>query len=636
MFRFVCLLLLLLFRGGNAAALTSEYIAGVQESPVLAVAKHFALNSQETNRNTVDSRASDRTLHEVYFPPFAAAVRAGAGLFMCAYNLVNGTHACGNGALLDRDLKQHLGFGGAVMSDWWAIHGDGAGVASNGTDMDMPGTDEKFSPKNLEKSGDARTINMAERVVTAILAGGLERNDTCTPGKDCDEYLYARNATSPAHVELAADIAAAGTVLLKNDGNVLPLRANATVAVMGAACDAPNDIAGMLPSLKWNVGNYYVMGGSGRVIPRAPISIIAGLRSAGVHVIDATTDDPAAAAAALARADLGILCGATTTTEGTDRKTLRLDQNEFIAGVLAAANSNGGSGGGSSDGKGNGGSNSGSGSSSVGSSGDSVPVVVVATIPGSIVMPWAINSSAIVTTMLAGQTAGTAMARVLTGMVNPSGRLPITIPLRESDTIPPCPSKTCEYIEGLNVGWRALQDQQVEYPFGHGLSYTSFSYAWAQSPGTGNACRNSSSSSSITKIKNQSSDASADDGLSSMKSHSGDGVIEKDQHNLDNAIAVCASVVVTNTGKVAGAEVVQLYVAYPISAGEPPLILKGFKKTPLLAPGTSITVHFDLTAHDLSTWSAAAANWMPVMGNFVLSIGASSRDFRLNATVALP
>jgi len=558
--------------GALGAPLAAAYVEGVQSEGVAAVVKHFALNSQETHRDTQSSDAADRTLWEVYYPPFEAAVRAGVAAFMCGYNQVNGSYVCGSAHVLQTHLKRQMRFRGWVMSDWWATHDTGA--AARGVDQNMPGSDGFFDAANLRivRGRDGFDLDaMARRIVAGMMAADAWRDGMpkCTAGCDCGRYMWEVNATRPQHTQLARQIGAESVALLKNDGGVLPLqqpgrgRGGGTVALLGSACDAahfdrvPDD---------WTAGDYYVVGGSGRVVGPYAVSVAAGLRARGVAVSVEASDDVEVALAAARAADVAIVCGGATTTESRDRSSLRLDQHELIsqlASRLAADRAAGAS--------------------------SAPPLVVLTLAPGAVVAPWAADASAVANMFLGGQEAGHAWADVLLGDVAPSGKLPVTFPLSEEGTVPPCGASHCSYDERLLVGWRGLHGVDVAFPFGHGLSYTSFGYVWDARPAMGAGGEMS------------------------------------------------FSLNVSNTGGVAGAEVAQIYVAYPAAAGEPALVLRAYAKTALLPPGATEQLSFRLSRRDLSVWDESVADadgsplgdWQLAVGQFTVHAGASSRDLRL-------
>jgi len=240
-------------------------------------------------------------------------------------------------------------------------------------------------------------------------------------------------------------------------------------------------------------------------------------------------------------------------TEGNDRDSLYVDNDGFISQLLQQKGSS--------------------------------RVVVALSTPGVILTNWRGNADAIINMFLAGQETGGAWADVLFGDVNPSGRLPITLPNSEGDTIAPCGGDTCNYHEGLNVGYRGLGTKTVAFPFGHGLSYTTFTYAWVKQP-TKTGCTS-------------------------------------DQ-------VICMTVSVTNTGNRDGSEVVQVYMDYPASAGEPAGQLRQFQKVQI-ANHTTVTVDLGISQRGLSIWDVSKNDWAVVQGSFVVNVGASSRDSRLRA-----
>lgn len=590
------------------AVMGAAYVRGIQSRGVAAVVKHYVLNQQETMRESSDVRIDERTLWEVYYPPFVGAVEAGVASVMCSYNLVNGSHVCGSRDLLTRDLRHRMGFDGWVMSDWWAVHEPDA--AANGVDQNMPGNDGYFNMDRLrwhmggsEEGGGPTAIQhaatqhaatddeaphmtdpsklpygllgrMALRVVRAALRVGAYDGVTCHVGCDCGPRMMSAVGTSASHHATARYIAAASVVMLKNEPPrrgmraPLPLHRGLRVALLGSACDAKS--AFEVPSRRsyWAAGDYYVVGGSGRVFFNSSASVRSGLEAAGIIVSYYDGDDVAQAAALMATADVAIACGGAITQESWDRPSLKLDQDEFLQSLVRATTARR-------------------------AVGTLPPLVVTALAPGVITADWAETVDAAVIVFLGGEQTGNALADVLIGDINPSGRLPVTLPMSEDDMVAPCPHQRCEYTERLNVGWRALHHQPVRFPFGHGLSFTEFEYAWAQRPQLMNAAN---------------------------------ATITSDALNM--------SVVVTNTGLVAGAEVVQLYLQYPRDAGEPALVLRGFAKTRQLAPAQRATVLFTLSQRDISTW-IPGIGWRIAHGDFGVMIGSSSRDERLSTDVSV-
>lgn len=536
------------------ARLAPPFVRGVHSQHVLTVMKHFVTNNQETRRNYENNIVDNRTLWEVHYPPFVAAIEAGCLSAMCSYNLINGVHECASVGTLLTDLKGAMGFQGWVMSDWWAAHNFSA---AEGMDQEMPGEGIKgtelfnvtFTEENLDTLSDAKLDDMTRRIVTPMVRHGLLEHPVCHPPKGCDDYLFKEIATGEENRELARRLAAAAVVLLKNEGGVLPLRKHfKLIAVLGSACNASNDIDSMLS--RWDLGNYYTVGGSGRVIPKDPVSVLQGLQArceqnGECRIFHELRDDAEAAAKVAVGADVAVICAATTSKEGDDRTSLSVDQEAFVVEVVATLKG--------------------------------VPKVVLTVTPGPVVMPWIQDADAALNLFLAGEATGEAFAAALFGDVNPSGKLPVTFPLREADAIAPCPSSEpdCYYSEGVFAGFPHYEDKEVFYPFGHGLSYTS--------------------STSMTDCK---------------------GALE------------CFVVRIRNIGMRPGVEVVQLYLGFPAGSGEPEKVLRGFRRADLM-PSESVDIVLPLLARDMQVFSMSANAWRIPDGSFRVFIGSSSRDIRL-------
>lgn len=557
--------------GFLGAELVHGYIKGVHSQNVVTVMKHFIGNNQKTLRSFVDSIISQRALWEVYYQPFQAALEAGCLSTMCAYNLVNGIHACQNGDIMQTDLKDTMGYKGFIMSDWWALH---AFSALKGLDQEMPGNKIDGNPMNqvYDTTKDLSTLpedfleSMVARILLPVVKYGLIENPVCNPvNGGCDHQIYEVNARSPEHQQLARRMVAESVILLKNEDETLPLGKDLTIAVLGSACQPKQDITQMLD--KWDLGNYYTVGGSGRVIPKDPVSILEGIQDAckfancKVHSDLSDDAEVASKVAQEAKADVTVICGATTSTEGMDRASLSIDQESFVVEVAKKLDAL-----------------------------DAMPTVVVTLIPGSIVMPWTSYVDAELAVFLAGEATGLGIADVLFGYVNPGAKSPVTFPLHESDTIPPCePPKgkpmveptdsfPCDYTEGVMAGFTFYEDIEVQYPFGHGLSYTTFGVELEPISGT------------------------------------------------DCDARACITVQVTNTGPVPGSEVVQLYLVFPPGLGEPKRgVLRGFQKVSLL-PNFSKKVVMKLLEKDVSIYDETQKKWTVPKGRFTVMIGSSSRD----------
>ncbi|CAK0802838.1 unnamed protein product [Prorocentrum cordatum] len=516
------------------AALARMYVQGVQDDAgVAAVVKHFEGNQQETSRVDTNTIVDERTRWELYYPPFQAAVEAGAAAVMCAYNNINGRPACENPELLKVDLKERMGFGGWVMSDWWAFKS--ANSTRSGADMEMPGAPVHsfWAPEALEALPQAELDDMAARVLGGMSRFWRRDQDGCRAGCNCDGELYRTGATSLEHVEFARRIATESAVLLKNDAppvrqggdspstGLLPLRGIKALAVVGEACDAQRDVDWYFDN--WTRGDYYTVGGSGRVLSDKVSTVLGGLlarRPAGLEVIGSASDSLPEALQAMEGVDAVVVCGGATSSESFDRGTLRLDQEGFVLRAVAAAVAAG------------------------------LPSVVVAMVPGAVTAPWSHNATAALALFLGGQEAGNAVSPILLGNAFPSGKLPVTFPSREKDAIRPCMGRKdfrCTYSEGLMGGWHAYDGKPVDFPFGHGLGYTEFEYEKGTVTSE-KACKNSTD-------------------------------------RVCSGVRIIVRVEVSNSGSMQGAEVVQLYVGFPSGLGEPALVLRDFQKTPALAPG---------------------------------------------------
>ncbi len=541
--------------GRLGAALT----AGIQAHGVGACVKHFAANNQETDRMRVSADVDERTLREIYLPAFEHIVTTAAPwTVMCAYNKINGVYASEHHWLLTELLRDEWGFDGLVMSDWGAVHDRVAAVAA-GLDLEMP-PDLGYSDKALvEAVQDGR---LDEGVLDLAAARVLQLVDRAAARQPAE-------TDQAVHHALARRAAAECIVLLRNDGGVLPLSGTGTVAVVGELARTAR----------------FQGAGSSQVNPTrvdTPLdALTAALPDAEVRFATGyPLDDPAALpdpelmgeAVAQARgADVIVAClglPAIAESEGYDRTHMDLPPAQL---TLLAALAEGAPG---------------------------VPIVVVL-FNGSAVgtRSWEGPAAAVVECWLGGQAVGSAVADVLTGAVNPSGKLAETIPLTLSDCSAqlnfPGEDGHVRYGEGVFVGYRGYDaaERAVAYPFGHGLSYTSFGY----------------------------------DELSVAVAGSVDA----------GDLAVTVSCRVRNTGDRAGREIVQLYVGDPaVTVARPPRELKGFTKV-TLEPGAEQRVEFDLDGRAFAYWSPRDHDWVVEAGDFTIQIGASSRDLRLAETITI-
>ncbi|EOD49601.1 putative beta-glucosidase g protein [Neofusicoccum parvum UCRNP2] len=623
-----------------------ETIIGVQSVGVQATAKHWLLNEQETQRNpvnafnssahpsvdevmSVSSNAEDRTIHELYAWPFANAVRAGVSSVMCSYQRLNGSYACQNSKVLNGVLKTELGFQGYVMSDWMGTH-SGVAAVEAGLDMTMPGA-WNWQPLlegvpswfggNLTKAvqngtiPESRVNDMVKRVLTPYYLLGQDED---FPGVDPSSGAYpAVNNFQPEsnwydtwkaagalneevsvnvranHSEHIRKLGAAGSVLLKNVNNTLPLKSPKKIAVLGnAAGDLTN---GLYPqSNDYEYGCLPAGGGSGSVrfdyivSPLEALKTKAKAEGASVqYVLNNTllTTSGSFATNIYPVPDVCLVFLKTWAAEGEDRENLNVNwEGDEVVNQVAANCSN---------------------------------TVVITTSGGLTLMPWADheNVTAILAAHLPGEEIGNSIVDILYGDVNPSGKLPYTIAFEESDyyfaNITTSVEDTtdtnawqADYTERLLIDYRYFDyhNISVQYEFGFGLSYTTFTLADL----------------SVSPVSNSTAIAGVPAATTEVTPGGNPALWE-------TAYTVTATV--QNTGDVAGAAVPQLYVELPASAGEgtPVKQLRGFDKVELGA-GEAATVSFELMRRDLSVWDVVAQEWSVPSGTFTLHAGFSSRD----------
>jgi beta-glucosidase len=541
-----------------SGVLGAAMIDGVQSQGVGASLKHYAANNQETDRLRVSAEVDERTLREIYLAGFERAViQARPWTVMCSYNKVNGVYASEHAWLLTTVLRDEWGFDGLVVSDWGAVHDRVAALVA-GLDLEMP-PNRGVSDAAIVTA--VRTGQLDEHVLDTAVARVLGLVDRATASPEPPPVLDA-----DAHHALARAAATDCAVLLKNEDRLLPLRPSPgdTIAVIGEFARTPR----------------YQGAGSSQVNPTRVDVTLNELRAGvpdGVEVtfaagygLDASDHDEELAAEAVALASraevvvafLGL--PAADESEGFDRSHMDLPANQrALLARLADANPN--------------------------------LAVVLANGSAVRLSDWEQHAKAVLECWLSGQAAGGAVADLLLGAANPSGRLAETLPLRLEDTPSylnfPGEAGQVRYGEGIFVGYRGYDalDRQVSYPFGHGLSYTSFGYADLTANVTGS--------------------------------------------HQDNDLVVAVTCRVTNTGDRRGKEVVQLYVRDPeASVARPVRELKAFAKVDL-DPGEATVVEFTLAARDLSYWSTRVNDWVLEGGEFELAVGASSRDLRLTTTV---
>jgi beta-glucosidase len=522
-------------------------VQGIQRQGVAACIKHFAVNNQESNRVRVSAEVSERALQEIYLPAFRAAVEeADAWAVMAAYNGINGTPACENEDLLKRRLRDEWGFRGFVVSDWFAARFTSSTEACvrGGLSLEMPGKGARYTPKKLREG--LAELRFTEADIDANLSG-LLRAMILTGHLDSDSPRGERNI--PEHRALALELAVSSATLLKNDRKTLPLDCSrsATIALLGPRLDKRN----CLP----------LWGGSAGVWPPDEITPLRGMQEENEGRFTFVTN-PAKADAVILFVGLSHRPG--LDSEVKDRASLALpwEQDDLVRKTLAI-NPN---------------------------------TIVVLTSGSPVAMPWADDVPAILQSWYAGMEGGRAIARLLFGDSNPSGKLPVTFPRSLEDISAhssprtfPGSRETVHYEEELMVGYRDFDKRGIEplYPFGHGLSYTHFAY------------------------------------------HDLEYVVEPTAS--DSAVVI--TMMLINEGEVAGAEVVQLYVAdRQAGSDRPDQALRAFIKVSLEA-GARQALRFTLRRDDLAYFCPKANSWRVRGGDYDVRLGSSSRDIRLRGTV---
>jgi beta-glucosidase len=558
----------------------------VQSNHVIDTVKHYALNDQETDRSGGNFVIGEAALRMSDLLAFELAIERGRpGSVMCSYNRVNGVQACESPFLLTDVLRRDWGWPGYVMSDWGAAHSTAAS-ANGGLDQESGYGLQKdgwFGADKLKAalaSGavDAARIDlMATRILTAMFANGLIDDPVGRGGNDRSvDRAIARHEPQAgamlepgAAIDFAADravaqrTAEAGIVLLKNAGNLLPISANIRrIAVIGGHADkgvlsgggssqvypdGENAVPGVAPTSWPGPVVYY---------PSAPVAELRKLLpNARIDFSDGS--DPVAAAKLARGADLAIVFATQWASESIDVKMQLDGAQDALIDAIAAANPR---------------------------------TIVVLETGGPVLMPWADKVPAILEAWYPGRMGGAAIANVLAGKANPSGHLPMTFPRSLAQL--PYPGeprkKEATYSEGATVGykWFDARGLQPLFPFGHGLSYTRFTY-------------------SRLAVK-----------------RAGAGLV--------------ASVRVANTGDRAGGDAVQVYVSGPRDGRwEAPKRLGGFAKVTLW-PGHSTTVTIQIDPRLLAVWDTTRPGWTRVKGAYTVTVGHSSRDLGQRVTVALP
>lgn len=551
-----------------AGTIVGSEIAGIQSNHIISTAKHYALNDLETGRDYHDAQIDPAAARMSDLLAFQFAIERGdPGSVMCSYNRVNGDYACENKWLLTDVLRGAFGYKGYVMSDWGATHStEKAALAGLEQESGWPFDEAPYFREPLRDAVAAggvpeiRLDEMATRILRSMFAHGLV-DDPVPESAPID--ATAHEAVSQADAEQAI-------VLLKNDRNVLPVAATAkSIVLIGSHADK-GVLAGSGSSLVYPRGGNAVPGiqptawpGPVMYDPSSPLQAIRELaRQARVSFVDGS--DPAAAAAAARSADVVIVFVHQWTGESLDAPLQLQERQDDVVEAVAGANPR---------------------------------TAVVVESGGPVLMPWASRVPAIVEAWYPGTSAGKAIANVLFGRVNPSGHLPVTFPASEAQLPRPVRPGTgladkqmfaVPYGEGATVGYKWFESKKLKplFPFGHGLSYTRFTFGAA-----------------------------------------------KVRRNADGGLSVDFSI--GNTGGRAGMAVGQVYVAPAAGGWEAPKRLGGFAKLDLAA-GASRRVNVTIDPRLLATFDGASQRWRIAPGRYQVIVGASSADVRATTLVNLP
>lgn len=538
-----------------AGEMGAAFIAGVQSKGIGTSLKHFAGNSQEMKRMTSNSIIDERALREIYLRAFEKAVKKSQPwTVMNAYNLLNGTYCSENDWLQNKVLRDEWGFKGAVVSDWGAVNDRVAGLNA-GNDLEMPSSGGVNDAKIVEavKCGVIDETTLDERVdklIDIILKGAANKK----PGYKFDVK---------AHNLLSRQIAEQSMVLLKNDGNILPLKRveGEYVAVIGAFADNPR-----YQGAGSSIINPTMIDSGRRAFNNSPISVkfADGYDRSGKRKNeDAYITEACNLAKNASKAVVFIGLTDDYESEGFDRSTMKLpDGHNRLVEAVSRVNDN---------------------------------VIVVLEGGSPVEMPWADDVKAILNAYLGGQSVAPAIVDVLTGKANPCGKLAETYPICLKDTPTsfryPDSKEDVQYRESIFIGYRYYDkvERNVRFPFGFGLSYTSFEY-------------------SDIKLKKK---------------------------NLAKGEGAKVTFTIKNTGDVAGSEIAQVYVAKPESKiFRAPKELKGFVKIHL-EPGEEKKVTVELDDRAFAFWNTATEDWCVESGEYKILVGASSRDIRLEAAAKM-
>jgi beta-glucosidase len=547
-----------------AGTMVGNLIKGLQAQHVLGNLKHYAINDQETGRDFVNAIISKRAMQESDLLAFHIGLEiSDAGAFMCSYNVINGDHACENSYLLTDVLRKQWGFKGYVLSDWGGTHSTEKASAA-GLDQEQPMGD--YFGGALKAAVEAGKVPVSEidehvlRILRSEFATGIVDHPVQTSVVDAEGGL-----------EIAQRIEEESIVLLRNQGGILPLEAAKLkkVAVIGAHADVGMISGGGSAQVDPPGGNAIAEPGKGATtwqqhiwFPASPLKALRA-KLPGATVEFNSGADRVAAATLARSSDVAIVFAYQWESEGLDLPSLSLpEEQDALIAQVAMANPH---------------------------------TIVVLETGTAVTMPWAEQVSGIVEAWYGGIRGHVALANVLFGDVNPSGKLAMTFPKNEADlprpTIAPEPAVppgnppfSVSYDEGLKVGykWYDAEHKAVLFPFGYGLSYTTYSYANLKVDAAGHA----------------------------------------------------VSFTVTNTGKRAGAEISEVYVSLPAGAGEPPKRLVGWSKEKL-EPGESREIRVEVDPQFLLVFDEQSNAFKQVPGRYTFAVGGSSQDLKLTREVSL-
>lgn len=633
---------------GSDPVLTGELsfvaIKGIQSQGVQANAKHFVAYEQETFRlpeafgparvsftweytpfpqgkqYQIDSIVGDRALHEVYTWAFADAVRAGTASIMCPYNRVNGSQGCENSYTLSHVLKTELDFQGYVFSDWGAIQSTKDAFLA-GCDLDMPGGEisaingELWGPTLLAmvKNGtvpESRLDDAILRIYTPYYSLGQDTWDPQSKYNSTTVERYYNGAevnpildVTGNHSEIIREVGTAAVTLLKNSGS-LPLKNESFLGLFGSDAGpspyGPNCAStfNVCPLDSNNNGTMWSGGGSGSSTSSGVVTPLEAINSRvlshGGSVVydlrdDGYLDKPLEMTGStsvynwtLATSDIAIVFVSIQSTEGQDLNSLHVINNgdELVKQVASRCNNT---------------------------------IVVIHSTNPPIVAEWIDhpNVTGVLHAHVPGDQSGKSLVPILFGDVSPSGKLPYTIAKNQSDYIKPMSEVDIDpkvvFDDELLLDYRRFDEEGIEpqFPFGFGLSYTTFDYT------------NFSLHSNLT---------SPNATLSRKNSTAASSLYDT---------AATAKISVKNSGNVTGSEIVQLYLQYPDSAGEPPVVLRGFEKVVDIEPGQTKTAEISLSYKSFSIWDVASQSWLIPHGTYIISAATHSRDLRLNKTLTI-